>query len=951
MASIIGFLANVIRSHNRGKTLLGADFSVFLRWFVIVGCLLRPVIIHSEYTTARSIAIWYAISLLYVIASVSITIIHRSKFLIQDENWITYEVLTDTTLITVFYLLTNLPNSDIFLFYFLPLAVAGEYFHPKKATLFFVIISLSFTFSLAVLCLSAPLGLDSLLMFIRYFTPRWSFFFLISYLIIVRGGIFEKLSEELEAFRITAIKISRNEALQPRLKAIIDAATEILNAQGSSIYLKLPNSDSIKVIAVKGVESDIYKENYILRPNEGLAGQVIRGKGPIIENHYQDSTHKVDELGNLFGAVIEYPMFFGDELIGVLAVFDNSGRKFTEADYPALERLAQYAAVAIHDVLILEQIQKQAETLKILNAAGESLMASLNINNTISSIANHAWKIAIQYNDQPPAYSCVGLIDSKTGQMIIEAAYPTSKLNELANAAHSNHPVSNFERIINKAITTETSQFVEDIKDDSGHVKYAAETGMEIAVPIKGKNKVIGIINIRHSSPRAYPEDLVHFIELLASQAGIAIENGILFQEIELQRQRAERLRKASVALSMKIEPKEVAFSILEELKTIVPYTRATLQRIDRDTREIVAAMNLQENDFDPWLLRPISEDKLVNRLLDLKEVTILNDPKTDPLWDDITATKDIKSWIGIPLVTASGVIGVITVDQTDATIYNEDHKTQLDLFANNAANIYYNSILFEQNAKRIEELTHIKEHLEFMLRYLDASRDLALIGLMYGESIHFAHNKLGMAKTKADNIVRGRYDNPVELKSAAMTIISHIDNYLQVLGDTRKRVLQIEANIVDIHLLLDRITTSKRIESFITVKKIYSASSTVIFAPEQQISQVFYVLIQNAIDAMHNIERKHVLTIKTNVVKEHESSFVEVIIADTGTGIAKDERDNVFKLSLPRKGNSKKVRLGLAWARSFMRSFGGDIFYETHIGNGTEMHVLIPIDFRHPRI
>ena len=69
--------------------------------------------------------------------------------------------------------------------------------------------------------------------------------------------------------------------------------------------------------------------------------------------------------------------------------------------------------------------------------------------------------------------------------------------------------------------------------------------------------------------------------------------------------------------------------------------------------------------------------------------------------------------------------------------------------------------------------------------------------------------------------------------------------------------------------------------------------------------------------------------------------------VKDTGSGIASDELDSIFKAFVQTKATQKfqeGTGLGLTIARSFVQLMGGDINVSSQLGNGTVFEFNIPV-------
>jgi PAS domain S-box-containing protein len=111
------------------------------------------------------------------------------------------------------------------------------------------------------------------------------------------------------------------------------------------------------------------------------------------------------------------------------------------------------------------------------------------------------------------------------------------------------------------------------------------------------------------------------------------------------------------------------------------------------------------------------------------------------------------------------------------------------------------------------------------------------------------------------------------------------------------------------------------------------------------ELQQVFLNLITNAIGAMP--EGGH-LTLTTRL--KPETGHVEVIVADTGTGIPREYVDRIFDPFFTTKQQGEGTGLGLSVAHAIVEKYGGTIRFETKTAQdpgggptGTTFYVTLP--------
>jgi K+-sensing histidine kinase KdpD len=87
--------------------------------------------------------------------------------------------------------------------------------------------------------------------------------------------------------------------------------------------------------------------------------------------------------------------------------------------------------------------------------------------------------------------------------------------------------------IMGQAVNTGRSQLVGDVTQCEDCIEYDPDTRSELAVPIKLGEKVIGVIDVKHPDHDAFDEEDQRWLESLAAQAALAIQNAQRYQDLE----------------------------------------------------------------------------------------------------------------------------------------------------------------------------------------------------------------------------------------------------------------------------------------------------------------------------------------------------------------------------------------------------------------------------------
>lgn len=112
------------------------------------------------------------------------------------------------------------------------------------------------------------------------------------------------------------------------------------------------------------------------------------------------------------------------------------------------------------------------------------------------------------------------------------------------------------------------------------------------------------------------------------------------------------------------------------------------------------------------------------------------------------------------------------------------------------------------------------------------------------------------------------------------------------------------------------------------------------IWIDENQIEQVFMNIALNAAEAM-----KHQGKLSLSSSLNRRGDYVEICIADTGTGIPKENVNKIFDPFFTTKSPQEGTGLGLSVSYGIIQKHYGDIVVASEVGKGTSFTIKLPVE------
>jgi len=178
-----------------------------------------------------------------------------------------------------------------------------------------------------------------------------------------------------------------------------------------------------------------------------------------------------------------------------------------------------------------------------------------------------------------------------------------------------------------------------------------------------------------------------------------------LFEAEQERRKLAETLHQSSLLLSSTLELDEVLSLILEQLRRVLPYESASVQRLRDDHLEIVACQGYDAAGGVEGMVFPLDRRFPNYRVVASRMPISIDDVVRDfPRFDkeaNGSAGGRIRSWLGVPLMVHEEPMGLIAISRAEVQPYSAAELQLAMTFANQAATAVHNARLFEELAAR----------------------------------------------------------------------------------------------------------------------------------------------------------------------------------------------------------------------------------------------------------
>jgi Nif-specific regulatory protein len=317
------------------------------------------------------------------------------------------------------------------------------------------------------------------------------------------------------------------------LNRIIETAVGTLGAERGVLFLADSRTGELELQVAHNMTSQAVKDATSI--GESILKEARRGGVALISQRRQTATSV--RSPDIFSLMC-IPLKLKDHIIGCIYIDSRvSTKKFVEEDLAFAEAFANLAAVSIENAHLFKREQARIARLGLVNEVGREISSSLKIEEVLQSAARLTVEALGYY------FVNILLLDSGRNELVHRSSYgyPSRSLKGLRL------------KIGEPGITTWAASngkplLVNDVTKDERylHVKELGDTKSELAIPIKSRGGVVGVLDVESDQLDAFHEDDLSTLQVVADQLAAAIENAQLH----------EKLRSENIELRQEIREK-----------------------------------------------------------------------------------------------------------------------------------------------------------------------------------------------------------------------------------------------------------------------------------------------------------------------------------------------------------------------------------------------------------
>jgi signal transduction histidine kinase len=507
--------------------------------------------------------------------------------------------------------------------------------------------------------------------------------------------------------------------------------------------------------------------------------------------------------------------------------------------------------------------------------------------------------------------------------------------------------------VAGRAAMTLTTVHVHDVLAEPGYqyrdLQRLQDYRTVLAVPVLREDALLAVVTILKTRVEPFTQRNLELITTFADQAGIAIENARLIEQLQARTDALARsveelkaLGEVAQAVSSTLDLEVVLTTIVARAVQLAGASGGVIYEFDEAAQvfgRVRGSHGLDEDLGDVIRAAPIRlGEGVAGRAAAQRAPVQVADVRQGTY--DVARVRSVferhgyRSLLGVPLLFEHQIVGVLAVWGRAPEPFAQDIVDLLQTLANQSVLAIQNARLFREIADKSQQLEAASRHKSEFLANM--SHELRTpLNAVIGFSEVLSEGMFGELNDKQAEYLH-------DILESGRHLLSLINDILD-LSKIEAGRMELELADVDLPGAIDTILLLMRERASrkdIAIGRAIDDALGTVCIDERKVKQILLNLLSNALKFTPEGGRVDVRATRSD-------GMAEISVIDTGVGIAAEDQAAVFEEFRQVGASAKRVEgtgLGLALARKFVELHGGRIWLTSRLGEGSTFTFTLPL-------
>ena len=395
--------------------------------------------------------------------------------------------------------------------------------------------------------------------------------------------------------------------------------------------------------------------------------------------------------------------------MGLLLVGRRLRRDFLPSELRFLLALSNQVAIALENLRLLEESRRRSGEFEILTHIGTALSSALDLDALLRVIHDELQKLIDVRNFY------VAFLDEAREEI------------QFALETEDGRITPKRRRRVMNALTEHVIRTGKALLISHDVTEYSRQTGLALSgriarcwlgVPIVLQGRPSGVLAVQnYEHENVYDREHLEILEIVASQAGVAIDNARLFSEVQRDARQMEFLNQIAQLSISTLKTQEMLQAVVNEIWKTFHYDSIGVGIINYRTRqlEIRAEAGAALKEGGPLTPSVALESGIVGQVVRSGELVLVQD--TNASQESVPLDLRSRSVLAIPIRYSGQTMGVLNMESRQPHAFAPELVLVMQTLVDQLAVAFNNALTFQQMQQQAitDSLTGLKTRRFFM--------------------------------------------------------------------------------------------------------------------------------------------------------------------------------------------------------------------------------------------
>lgn len=256
---------------------------------------------------------------------------------------------------------------------------------------------------------------------------------------------------------------------------------------------------------------------------------------------------------------------------------------------------------------------------------------------------------------------------------------------------------------------------VEDVRLDPRYISASHPTRAELALPLKVKDRVIGVLDLGAVEPGVFGAEQLALLEPVAGQLAAAIDGARLTRNLLQQTQTLSLLHELAREFASILDREKLLERVADRIQRLIHYDVFTVMLWSEESRLLEPQLSVYRDGPRVGTARPAAlGEGICGTAAALRQTLRIPNVQLDPRYIECVRDQTMRSELAVPMYVKDRLVGVLDLESGSYDAFTTQHEHAVSTLAASLAIALENARLYgrlqEDERRLAEDLSTARE-------------------------------------------------------------------------------------------------------------------------------------------------------------------------------------------------------------------------------------------------